>query len=76
MRVSRLSLKTSVRVLSDGAASEAVVMQRNALIDGFRGLSIALVIAGHLIQFRFQDYLQPIPVIVFKSTDKFLPTSL
>jgi peptidoglycan/LPS O-acetylase OafA/YrhL len=47
-------------------------MQRNALIDGFRGLSIALVIAGHLIQFRFQDSLQMFPVIFFKSTDKFM----
>ena len=49
-------------------------MQRNALIDGFRGLSIALVIAGHLIQFRFQDELRPLPGIVFKSTDNFMTT--
>lgn len=32
-------------------------MERNRLIDGFRGLSIVLVVLGHLIQFRFQDHI-------------------
>ena len=35
---------------------------RNNLIDGWRGLSVLLVIAGHLVSFRFSDGVQPTPV--------------
>ena len=48
-------------------------MGRNPLIDGFRGLSIALVIAGHLMQFRFQDYLRPPPITIFTFPADFIP---
>ena len=46
-------------------------MGRNPLIDGFRGLSIGLVIIGHLMQFRFLDYLQAPSVL----SSRILPTS-
>ena len=48
-------------------------MERNALIDGFRGLSIGLVVVGHLMQFRFQDYLQLPPIAIPGYTDEFIP---
>ena len=47
-------------------------MQRDALIDGFRGLSILLVIVGHLAKFRFQNYLQFRHIPSFTSTDEFI----
>ena len=48
-------------------------MERNPLIDGFRGLSIGLVIIGHLMQFRFLDYLQAPPVAIFAYPADFIP---
>ena len=48
-------------------------MERNPLIDGFRGLSIGLVVIGHLMQFRFLDYLQAPPVAIFAYPSDFIP---
>ncbi len=41
-------------------------MQRNPSIDGWRGLSVLMVIIGHLSEFRFQPWMQvqPVPALL------------